>query len=159
MGISYESEKFTVNSGESKVHRITLPLNSTLKSASIRIVSTDKTVQGLYQAGLYINNNYQVTNERIFIPLDFGTVALTYDQSANTSLEEDDLDNFFPFQTIGGFYDFKVKKSGMQLVASIYHSSFYFTGGTAENRPLDVYVYYEIEQPDFLSRRMRRRRR
>ena len=87
MGISYESESFTVNSGESKIHRITLPLNSTLKSASLRIVSSDKFLMGLYQAALYISNDYQVTGERIFIPLDFGTVSLTYDQAADTSLD------------------------------------------------------------------------
>ena len=54
MGISYESESFIVNSGESKIHRITLPLNSTLKSASLRIVSSDKFLMGLYKAALYI---------------------------------------------------------------------------------------------------------
>lgn len=158
MGISYESEKFTVNSGESKVHRITLPLNSTLKSASLRIVSNDDELCGNYTAALYISNNYQVTNERIFIPLDFGTVSFMLDPSTDSSLELDDLDNYIPFQTIGGFYDFEVQKEGMQLVASFYHSSDYFdaTGGAIQ-RPLDVYVYYELEEPEGIKRRVRRR--
>lgn len=160
MGISYESEKFTVNSGQSKVHRITLPLSSTLKSASLRIVSNNNELCGNYTAGLYISNNYAVTNERIFIPLDFGTVSFMLDPSTDSSLELDDLDNYIPFQTLGGFYDFEVKKQGMQLVASFYHSSQYFnSSGIEENQPLDVFVYYELEQPDFLTRRMRRRRR
>ena len=160
MGISYESESFIVNSGESKIHRITLPLNSTLKSASLRIVSSDKFLMGLYQAALYISNDYQVTGERIFIPLDFGTVSLTYDQAADTSLPLDDLDNYYPFQTIGGFYDFKVKKEGMQLAASFYHSSQYYVSGQAdpENRPLEVYIYYELEEPEKNIRFGRRRR-
>ena len=161
MGISYESEKFTVNSGESKVHRITLPLNSTLKSASLRIISSDKFLMGLYQAALYISNDYQITNERIFIPLDFGTVSLTYDQTIDTTKQQilDDLDNYYPFQTIGGFYDFEVKKEGMQLVASFYHSSQYYVSGQAdpENRPLEVYIYYELEEPEGIKRRVRRR--
>ena len=159
MGISYESEKFTVNSGESKVHRITLPLNSTLKSASLRVISSDKFLMGLYQAALYISNDYQVTNERIFIPLDFGSVSLTYDQAADTNLQIDDLDNYYPFQTIGGFYDFEVKKEGMQLVASFYHSSQYYVSGQTEpeNRPLEVYIYYELEEPEGIKRRVRRR--
>ena len=158
MGISYESEKFTVNSGESKVHRITLPLNSTLKSASLRIVSTNNELCGNYTAALYISNNYKVTNERIFIPLDFGTVSFMLDPSVDSSLEEDDLDNYIPFQTIGGFYDFEVEKEGMQLVASFYHSSIYSDGvGTQLNRPLDVYVYYELQEPEGIKRRVRRR--
>ena len=158
MGISYESEKFTVNSGESKVHRITLPLNSTLKSASLRIVSDDNELCGNYTAALYISNNYEVTNERIFIPLDYGTVSFMLDPSTDSSLELDDLDNYIPFQTIGGFYDFEVKKEGMQLVSSFYHASEYYSGtGTVIPRPLEVYVYYELEEPEGIKRRVRRR--
>jgi len=160
MGISYESEKFTVNSGESKIHRITLPLNSTLKSASLRIVSQDQDLIGYYTAGLYISNNYDITGERIFIPLDYGSVGYFLDPSPDTSLEEDNLDNYLPFKTIGGFYNFEVKKSGMQLVASFYHFSTYTTdGSTPLDKPLDVYVYYELDEPNIFSRRIRRRRR
>ena len=163
MGISYESESFTVNSGESKIHRITLPLNSTLKSASLRIVSNDNELCGNYTAALYISNNYDVTGERIFIPLDYGTVSFmldpTYVSGSATNLEIDDLDNYIPFQTIGGFYDFKVKKEGMQLIASFYHASEYYTGsGTVTPRPLDVFVYYELEEPEKNIRFGRRRR-
>lgn len=161
MGISYESEKFTVNSGESKIHRITLPINSKLKSASLRIVSTNNQLCGNYTAALYISNDYSIIGERIFIPLDFGTVSFmldpTYVSGSATNLDDDDLDNYIPFQTIGGFYDFEVKKEGMQLVSSFYHSSQYYTGTGEVNQPLDVYVYYELEEPEPLTRRVRRR--
>ena len=157
MGISYESESFIVNSGESKIHRITLPLNSTLKSASLRIVSSDEDLIGYYTAGLYISNNYDVTGERIFIPLDYGSVGFFLDPSVDSSLELDDLDNYIPFKTIGGFYNFEVKKEGMQLVASFYHASTYSSSGVSVNRPLTVYIYYELDEPDTLRSRVRRR--
>lgn len=157
MGISYESESFIVNSGESKIHRITLPLNSTLKSASLRIVSSDEDLIGYYTAGLYISNNYDVTGERIFIPLDYGSVGFFLDPSIDSSLELDDLDNYIPFKTIGGFYNFEVAKEGMQLVASFYHTSTYNDGSTEINKPLEVYIYYELDEPDNLRRRVRRR--
>lgn len=157
MGISYESESFIVNSGESKIHRITLPLNSTLKSASLRIVSSDEDLIGYYTAGLYISNNYDVTGERIFIPLDYGSVGFFLDPSVDSSLELDDLDNYIPFKTIGGFYNFEVKKEGMQLVASFYHASTYTSSGVSVNRPLTVYIYYELDEPDTLRSRVRRR--
>lgn len=158
MGISYEQFKFTVQSGNSKVARVTLPLNSTLKSASIRIVGDDQELVGLYNAGLYISNNYNITNERIFIPLDFGTIS--YNPNGTSNVGIDNLDAFLPFQTLGGFYNFKVAKSGMQLCAIVYHQSKFYTGsGTLREIPMDFYIYYEIEEEKALSRRMRRRLR
>ena len=156
MGISYEQFKFSVVNGDSKVAKVTLPLNSTLKSASIRIVPSEGTVNpqelaGLYNAGLYISNQLDITNERIFIPLDFGTVAYMPEEGGN--LTSDELDNYIPFQTIGGFYDFQVAKSGMQLTAIVYFQSETYS----QENSLDFYLYYEIEEPEPIRRRIRRR--
>ena len=156
MGISYEQFKFTVDSGNSKVARITLPLNSTLKSASLRIVGDDEELIGLYNAGLYISNNYDISNERIFIPLDFGTISFYPKNSSNLGI--DNLNAFLPFQSLGGFYNFEVKKQGMQLIAIVYHQSKFYTGsGVLREIPMDFIIYYEIEEPEGIKRRVRRR--
>ena len=159
MGIKYEQFKFTVSSGSSKVARVTLPLNSTLKSASIQIVPS-KTVStsdaeeliGLYNGALYISNRHDITNERIMIPLDYGTI--NYNPNTDLNILSSDLDNYMQFQTLGGFYEFKVERVGIELIAIVNHLS----SDYSVDRPLEFYLFYELDEPREFRRKIRRRR-